>query len=453
MASAAAGGLTWRLVVVRLPRSIDRWPSTHRLLALFWILASLLAILQIGQLSAFMDGTRSDGFSPVLEPDAYYSRYSSLTAYVHATTLARARVSNIYDIALYNGRSGPFKVDQFLLPPPSLLPIQATEHITRDFFSVRRLWFVLGATAAIAAAVALGAWVEPDAAMRLIALCPLLLLAPPIVLTHQIGNYQAPAIALALLGMVWIERRHSAIGGAALAFATAAKVFPGILIVWLLATRRWRAVAWTAAFLLLLAGLSAATVGVAPFREFLDYTLGRLAAGNAFANFEETASINQSVFGFVQKLQAIGVSAMTRDVGAMLSWAYTVTLLVTTALIAIRGRRTTHANEAARWLALLNLASFRSPFLPDLYGMYGTVWLLIVLSADRASTRRDWMWAGSAFVALSIVQAPWINPIPVPAIMILALVQQVCLVVVNLFALADRRLESAPVSGALHARG
>jgi hypothetical protein len=41
--------------------------------------------------------------------------------------------------------------------------------------------------------------------------------------------------------------------------------------------------------------------------------------------------------------------------------------------------------EAQLWLALLNLGSFRSPFVPDAYALMGTTWLLTPIAAERSS--------------------------------------------------------------------
>ena len=40
------------------------------------------------------------------------------------------------------------------------------------------------------------------------------------------------------------------------------------------------------------------------------------------------------------------------------------------------------------WLALLNLGSFRSPFVPDAYAAMGTIWLVTLLVTGRSEERR-----------------------------------------------------------------
>jgi hypothetical protein len=63
----------------------------------------------------------------------------------------------------------------------------------------------------------------------------------------QKGNFQMMAITMAMLAMILFERRRCAAGGALLAFATVSKLYPGMLLLYLLARRDWRAVAWTTA--------------------------------------------------------------------------------------------------------------------------------------------------------------------------------------------------------------
>src|SRR5262245_6790131 len=50
-----------------------------------------------------------------------------------------------------------------------------------------------------------------------------------------------------MLAMVLFEGGRHALGGAVLAFTIASKLFPGLLVIYLLARRQYRAVAWTAA--------------------------------------------------------------------------------------------------------------------------------------------------------------------------------------------------------------
>jgi hypothetical protein len=59
----------------------------------------------------------------------------------------------------------------------------------------------------------------------------LLLAAVPTGMTLQIGNFQIIGFALAMLAMVLIASDFVASGTALLAFVTASKLFPGILVI------------------------------------------------------------------------------------------------------------------------------------------------------------------------------------------------------------------------------
>jgi hypothetical protein len=72
-------------------------------------------------------------------------------------------------------------------------------------------------------------------------LSPLVLFSMHTLSGLQKGNIQLTVIALSMLAMVCFERRRWAAGGALLAFTTVSKLFPGLLVLYLLARRQWRA--------------------------------------------------------------------------------------------------------------------------------------------------------------------------------------------------------------------
>ena len=69
-----------------------------------------------------------------------------------------------------------------------------------------------------------------------------------IVGTLQAGNAHLLFIAAAVAAMLLFERQRHAAGGAILAYAIVSKLFPGVLLFYLLLRRDWRAVGWTAAW-------------------------------------------------------------------------------------------------------------------------------------------------------------------------------------------------------------
>ena len=70
----------------------------------------------------------------------------------------------------------------------------------------------------------------------------LLLLSFPIAQTLDTGNVNG--LVMIAFGAGWIWRDRSATSGITLGTVTAWKVFPGVIIIWLLITGRWRAAVW-----------------------------------------------------------------------------------------------------------------------------------------------------------------------------------------------------------------
>ena len=138
---------------------------------------------------------------------------------------------------------------------------------------------------------------------------------PPLVLasdltlsTLQVGNLQAIVFSIAMIAMVLLAQRRYAAGGALLAYVTLSKLFPGLLLVYLLVRREWRALAWTMGMIVALIVISLLDTGWAPYNAFLDH-LPRLLGGEAFPAFRNPGAVakNYSVPGMAFKLQLFGV--------------------------------------------------------------------------------------------------------------------------------------------------
>jgi hypothetical protein len=196
-----------------------------------------------------------------------------------------------------------------------------------------------------------------------------------VVLTFQIGNVQLAFIALPLLGMLALERGRFATGGLLLGFAAVSKLFPALLIVYLLLRREWRAAAWTIGACAALGLIALADMGWTPFAAFLDH-LPKLLSGEAFAGpllaNPDAAAINQSIPGIVFKLRYLGGPLWSFGAARLVGWAYTAVVLGAVWWFA------RHPLEPGRaplvWLGILILASMRSPFLPQ-YGLFPSIWL------------------------------------------------------------------------------
>ena len=222
----------------------------------------------------------------------------------------------------------------------------------------------------------------------------MLLLAPPffasvpLLVTLQVGNFQIAVVVISVLAMVAFQRDRPVLGGALLAFAILSKISPGVLGIVLLAQRRFRGAAWTAAFGVFFLSLSVLTLGINPMKSFLTYVLPRLGSGAAFAFMDDTPFnilTNMAPFGLPFKIQLMGLDVgdpwvIARRIGRI----YSVCLAIL-AVVAARSpadRRT----QATIWMSLLVLAALQSPFAPG-YVSIGLLWAITLLASSVRSLR------------------------------------------------------------------
>lgn len=414
----ALAGAVW--LARRLPRRLDELARAHRLAAVVWTVLAFAGAANLARVSHFMidaDATSATAFPA----DEFSLHHNCLTAYYRAALAERAGVANVYDPTIYFGGEadppsagmiGPFNVDPYEYPPPFLVPARAALAASSDFMTWRAAWFGLEALLLIGALVVLAAWIGGDAGVFVFLLAPAVLFAMPVVFTLQIGNFQLAAIAIAVLALVAIERDRDVLGGSLLAAITVCKVFPGLLLVYLIARRRWRAAITMVAASAAMLALTAALVGLAPFRAFLTFQLPRMSDGSAFPwlqSFVPAIAVNHSIFGIVIKLRAAGIAGMTFGLASKLAWVYS---LVAVAIAWIAGRSHPERDrgaEALVWLALLQVATLRSPFVPDAYALIAPLWIIALL-VPRVQARARivlaivWLGFNAAVVALSVTR-------------------------------------------------
>jgi alpha-1,2-mannosyltransferase len=314
-------------------------PAPARALVVLFGLATLVMVVVLARLTVFMADDARPGFS-AFPSSAWEVRHSCVSAYFVAAGAARDDRS-VYSDELYTAPNddgkgvrkplmlGRFGIDVYEYPPPFLLLPLVLRHLLPGFLAFRLLWFVLNGVGVAFAMVWVARALPPPAARRALLLAPLVWIAPPTLSALQKGNVQLLIIALAMLAMLLFERRRFAAGGALLAFATASKLFPGLLLVYLIARRQFRAVAWTAAMGALLLGLSLAVVGARQYAGFADHLPG-LMGGEAFPAFRNPSAmaINFSIPGLVFKLKLLGLGALSFGASKIVGWLYTLVLLV-----------------------------------------------------------------------------------------------------------------------------
>ena len=423
---AAAFGLTgaWlpsialsALTAVGTAAFLRRYPpvsddaSCPRGLLILASLATLVAAVQLVRLAVFMADPAHREFSnsPSSEWEVHHC---CLTAYF-VSAQAAGTGSNIYDDSLYllpsddpkgppKPRSlGAFRVDMFEYPPPFLLVPRALAHLAGDFLRYRTLWFALNVGILLAATVAVARFLEGTAGARALMLSPLIWASFPTLSLLQKGNAQGLIVALAILAMVLFERRLEPLGGALLAYATLSKIFPGLLLFYLMLQRRWRAAAWTGAWCVILSLLALVDLGPGPFTAFLDHLPG-LLGGESFPALRrpEALAVNFSVPGLVFKLKLIGGQELLFGVTKAVGWLYTLVIVGVTIVVARRPTR--NDEKPIIWMALIVLAMLRSPFLPQGYAAFPPLWLLTLLAAARVPSARPLAFVVLTFLALNV---------------------------------------------------
>jgi hypothetical protein len=403
LVSLALGALAWRRIAARIPCQWDGLHRQHPVWCLIWLFVALAALTRTAGVAWFMADASHAGAS-VYWFDQFYTAHSCYSAYWQAAQLARARIMNLYDPAHYNFWIGRFEVDEFLYLPQFLILPRIGLALGGDFYQIRSVWFALEAGLFACTTFVLCRWIGGSLGSRAAVLLPALWLSSPILATLQVGNYQLAAISFAILAMVAIERDRPLIGGALLALACF-KIWPALLLVYLVASRRWRAVGWTIAFSLLLCGVAWLWMGSHPFQAFSHFNWPRLRSRDAWPYLDDVdvSGMNDSVPGLVLKLKQVGVKGMTPVLEDYIQNGWTL-IVVAFSLLAARLRpRLSPLERACTWVAILILASFGSPFLPDIYGLIPPMCLWWLLASSAKLTRRNILTLAFGWIAFSAV--------------------------------------------------
>ena len=405
VSAGVVGWLFWKRPFVELDPT-----ACPRSLAIVAAMATVLAFAQLTRLTVFMVAPSRANFAQ-FPSSKFEVRHSCVSAYYVAAQAANVS-TNVYDPALYNAPDddptrmrkpktlGPFNVDVYEYPPPFLAVPRSLQLVAPEFLRFRTLWFGLNGLVLLAACVLVARSLGPAAGTRALLLSPLVMGAIPTVSFLEKGNVQGAMIAMAMIAMVAFERRRWAFGGALLAYATVSKLFPGMLILYLLVQRRWRALAWTAAFGAILTLLPLVVLGVRGYAAFLEHLPG-LVGGEAFPAFRNPAStaVNYSVPGLVFKLKLFGVPGMGFGASKVVGWLFTIVVVAVTFLL---GKRSVaDEDKPLVWLAVLTLATLRSPFLPHAYAGFPPLWMATLLAAQARPTTRTLALLVGACVVLN----------------------------------------------------
>jgi Glycosyltransferase family 87 len=192
----------------------------------------------------------------------------------------------IYSATQLAGPYAPQGQDGFLYPPPlaaAVMPLAAL--FPSDYRAAAWIWNGLGAAILVASLLALhrseglgerfpllagnGPWLLVAAAFAF----------PPVVGELVLGNVHL--LLLGLLTLAWLGLRRAEdrdgirgdsqgewLAGIAVGLATVVKVFPGLLVVWFLVTRRYRAAAGAAIGFAAAALVTLPITGIQPWLEY-----------------------------------------------------------------------------------------------------------------------------------------------------------------------------------------
>ncbi len=390
-------------------------PSSRWLLGC-WVLVSLYAGYELTRLSFYIGDIDSVEYAinpPVREfddPDLakpFFVKHCCFTCYVVGAYLASDGTDNIYDRVHYRKAEvetpihkvvgEKLNIDQYQYPPPFLLLPAALRATGGDFFQVRAYWHTLNVVVFLVTSVLLANWLSKGSFRAVWLMIPAVLVTPTALSTLQVGNAHFLIMCLSILAMFAFEKNHNAIGAGLLGYTVLSKLFPGVLIVYLILRRRWRAVGWICAAMVVYLALTLAIFGSAPYKAFFDYQLPRLISGEAFSfafEYYRAKMVNSSVMGAVYKLSELGLigSDQTAAIAKIAVWIYTAVLLLVAGLLGWRHARVAtdlpdDASDSSNrrlaiaqvWFVLLILGQFRSPFLPWGYGNVIILWFMALL--------------------------------------------------------------------------
>ena len=423
----------------RLPAELGRARKRRRAVAVLWALLAVLAVVQMGRLATYMTDPSSDWFLTTRTP--LWAKHECMPAYFQGAELAQ-HGEDPYDPSHYPGLNreaepttameGMTPEDPYLYPPQFLLLPRLGMAFTHDYATLRVLWFGVQVSLFVGVATWLALWIGGRPGRLGLWLLPALLVAFPTLHSFQFGQFHLATVALAVAAFLCFESGRRAVGGGLLATAVLAKMFPAMLLIPLLARRKFRELAWTAGLGLAFTALALAVLGPAPFVAFLGDHLPRLGDGSAFAFHEvwpEAASLlindNQGPYGLVLKLGLLGVPGMHEVTAARVGRVFSLVVLALALLWGLRrfrerlGARRGRGRlaGAAGWLALLGLASLASPGAWGDYVPVTAVWLLTLLAVPMVQSRRAafllapvWLFQGTLLGTMPLGE--WAPPVP-----------------------------------------
>jgi alpha-1,2-mannosyltransferase len=410
---AVAAGIVaaWRLSRLPVAGELATLPRATQVIG---GAGTAVALVELIRLAVFMIDPAQVAYS-VQPGNTWRVRHSCVSAYWVACQEVDD-VANVYRLQRYEpprdaaGNRQRIVMDGFVLdayeyPPPFLVVPRLLANAAPTFLRFRTVWFAVQLIAVTAGLVVVASHIGGVTGAYVLALSGFVLAPFGVTTTLQIGNAQLAFVALPMVAMVLFDRRRPIAGGALLAYATVSKLYPALLVLYLLLRRDWRGAAWTAALGAVIVAVSLVDVGWTPYVAFLDH-LPRLLSGEAFPamSLPEGMALNQSVPGLPLKLALFGLAPATLAWARVAGWIYTPLLLWATVRLA-RGRFSREDAPLA-WVAVILLATYRSTFLPQ-YGVFPGLWLVILLAARFRHRPGALAALAAAWAVLTLNFAGW----------------------------------------------
>lgn len=406
-----------------LPASVDGAWQRSRGKTIAWTALALVMLLQLSRLSAFM-ADRDNTWGSTFPPVEFTVTHMCMGSYVHAADLTRQDDPNVYspehypsfglneakDIQTSVSGLQQYLDDAFLYAPPFLLLPRLWLSLSNDYLNIRSVWFTVQFLAFATFAAFLARWVGGSGGAWALWMLPLVFASMPTMFNFQFGQAHLLTIGTAVGAMLAFDLKRPALGGALLAWGVASKIFPGVLILYLLFQKRWFEVAWTTVFGVALGLLAWVVIGSTQIIQFVDYMLPRLTSGDAFSFVTDTLPIvtNLSIPGTVWKLNFLGFENGASLLGVA-SVVYTLLLLV--AIWYAARLDVDRLGRVQIWFTILILASLRSPIVP-IYGAVPILWLMTLELGQVRTTK------GLVLFGISLAFINGLPPAPNPLVTI-----------------------------------
>jgi len=403
-----------------LPLDPDAAPTGLR-----WFsgVATIAMLVLLGRLTVFMVSAERTTYS-VMPYSKWEVGHSCLSAYYIANQAAY-QTTDIYANSLYslpddNPESlrkartiESFKVDVYEYPPQFLILPRLMSFLTSDFLRMRMLWFGMNGFVILIALLVISPLPGKIIGTRALMYSPLILAALPVQSMLQKGNIQSVIIALSMISMTLFAKRKIVTGALTLAYAIVSKIYPGLLVIYLIGRRQLKALTLIVMFGILLTLLSFFITGWQAYIAFFHHLPG-LLGGEAFPAFRNPAAmgINFSIPGLIFKLKLFGVPGMGFPASKLVGWIYTL-IIIPVILLAARRTNEGQPDSPVLWLGILTLATLRSPFLPQAYASFPPIWLLTLLCAYFEPTFKTLLivfliWFSlNLYVPMDVGVEPW----------------------------------------------